>query len=296
MSPAGATWISRRGVDLAYVGTCLLFLVAPFERLQPLVSLPGQKVTTVEAAVLLVAAGWCAVCAVSRPWPACRTPIALPLDAWLGVATIATALAQAFQLNALKTLGRLGLGWFVVLLPFNGVTSPARMTRVVWCATASAVVVAIVATLESMGVPVVMRWLEDFRQGVRVVGGQVRAGGTLQYPTIASMYLEIVFALALGAFLHAMDRRSMTGAADMFVALAIIAAGIAVTLTRSGLITMAFSLAAVGAARFARRGWDRGAVGLGALSVAVVLVVTSAASAQCGSAGVLLRRRHAGGR
>ncbi len=265
---------------MAYLGTCVLFVVAPFERLSPLVSLPGQNISTVEAAVLFSAGAWLLSCAAARELPIWRTPIAWPWAAWLGAAGLSTLLAQSFRVNALKVLGRLGLGWCLALLPVNGVTSSARLTRVVWCATASAVVVAVVATLESMSVPIVMRWLEDFRQGVRVVGGQVRAGGTLQYPTIASMYFEIAFALGLGALLEAFDRRSFVGAIALFAGLTIISAGIAVTLTRAGLITMAVSLAVVGVRRISRHGWDRGVWGLGALSAVVVLTVTASASAE----------------
>jgi hypothetical protein len=280
MSLSAATPSARRGATLAYLGTCALFVVAPFERLSPLVSLPAQNISTVEAAVLLAAGAWLLSCVAARELPVWRSPIAWPWAAWLAAAGVSTLLAQTLRVNALKVLGRLGLGWCLALLPINGVTSSARLTRVVWCATASAVIVAVLAGLESVGVPPVMRWLEDFRQGVRVVGGQVRAGGTLQYPTIASMYFEVVFALGLGALLDAFDRRSTRGVVALFAALTIISAGIAVTLTRAGLITMAVSLAVVGLRRIWRQGWDRGVWGLGALSVAVLLTVTASASAE----------------
>jgi hypothetical protein len=272
--------LARRRADLAYVGTCLLFLVAPFERLAPLVALPAQNISTVEAAVLAAAGAFGAASLAARQWPVWRTPIAVPWAAWLGAAGLSAALAHAFRVNAVKVLGRLVLGWFLALLPINGVTTPARLTRVVWCAMASAVVVALMATLEAAGVPSVMRWLEEFRHGVRVVGGQVRAGGTLQYPTIASMYLEIVFALALGVWLEAFDRRAKRSTIVAFVALAIIAEGIAVTLTRAGLITMAASVALVGARRLLRHGWDRGLWGLSGLTAVVALLVATSASAE----------------
>ena len=51
--------------------------------------------------------------------------------------------------------------------------------------------------------------------GVRVVGGQVRSGATLQYPTIAAMYFEIVLALGAGLLLSLWDRdRVRSGAAQ----------------------------------------------------------------------------------
>ena len=79
------------------------------------------------------------------------------------------------------------------------------------------------------------------------VGAQVRAGGPLQYPTIASMYLEVVFAFGLGLLLCRARRRTPRRASPLlFVALALIAEAIMLTFTRAGLITMAASLVLVG--------------------------------------------------
>src|SRR5262245_28123228 len=103
--------------------------------------------------------------------------------------------------------------------------------------------------LEYLNVGSVMQLLQIFRPWVATVGAQVRAGGPLQYPTIASMYLEIVFAFGLGLMLAELDaaqaapdararRGGVLRVAALFVALAIIAEGIVVTFTRAGLITM----------------------------------------------------------
>ena len=40
----------------------------------------------------------------------------------------------------------------------------------------------------SLQLPAVLEWLKAFRPSISVVGAQLRAGGPLQYPTIASMY------------------------------------------------------------------------------------------------------------
>ena len=50
--------------------------------------------------------------------------------------------------------------------------------------------------IEPAGLPAVRLALNAFREGLYVVGGRTRATGTLQYPTVASMYLEVVFATA----------------------------------------------------------------------------------------------------
>ena len=89
--------------------------------------------------------------------------------------------------------------------------------------------------------------LEAFRPAVSTVGAQVRAGGPLQYPTIASMYLEVVFAFGLGVLLAELDAAPAAPASPLlFVALALIAEAITLTFTRAGLITMATSLLLVG--------------------------------------------------
>ena len=123
-----------------------------------------------------------------------------------------------------------------------------------------AVLVAVVAVLEAAQVPSVMSALTVFRPGFHVVGGQLRATGTFFYPTIASMYLEVAF--ALGLWLLYADRRStpewiahvrrLRSACD-------VAAGIAATFTRAGLFGMAAALAgrwrcSSRAARHHRRG------------------------------------------
>jgi len=267
-----------RHSTVAFVGTCVLLLAAPFERLQPIVSLPGQKLTTVEAAIVLALGAWVVALLCFRERPRVASAITAPWLLWLAVGIVAALAAPAFHLNALKVVARLAIGLMVALLALNGIQTSRRLAVAMTCAVASGVVVALLARLEFSGVAIVTAWLHGFRETVRVVGGQIRASGALQYPTIASMYLEIVFALGVGLLLRAIDRRAMFAAAVFFAALAIIAEGVIVTLTRSGLITIGVSLAVAGAWRHARVGADRGVValaGLGAVIVALVGLSTS---------------------
>src|SRR5437773_195573 len=95
-------------------------------------------------------------------------------------------------------------------------TSPAGRTAfagvtVLALALAVGVVVSGLTILEYIGVRPVLAWLRLFRRDVATVGAQVRAGGPLQYPTIASMYLEVVFALGLGVLLGELDRSPQPG-------------------------------------------------------------------------------------
>ena len=277
MSREVGAWRDRSGL-VAFWGTAFLFVAAPFERLHPLLVLPWQNVTTVEAAELLACGGWLAAVLLFRGRPRWRAAIARPWLLWLVVAAIAALVAPAFRVNAIKTVGRLAAGLMVLLLALNGVTSWRRLGVVVWLAAASGVIVAVLAALEYAGVPAVLRWLDGFREGVRVVGGQVRASGPLQYPTIASMYLEIAFALALGGWLAAFDQGRRPGVALLFAGLVVIAEGVVVTLTRAGLLTLGATLLLVAGWRVMGHGVDRALVGLAALAAIIVVLVFSSAS------------------
>ena len=93
-------------------------------------------------------------------------------------------------------------------LPARGRTASPRRARLrvaLTLAVAVGVVVSVLAILEYRGVRRVLAALRAFRPAVSTVGAQVRAGGPLQYPTIASMYLEVVFAFGLGLMLAELD-------------------------------------------------------------------------------------------
>jgi O-antigen ligase/polysaccharide polymerase Wzy-like membrane protein len=275
-----------------FAGVALLTLAAPFELTKPLVRLPRQSISSLEAAVLAAFVVWAAAIVVSRRLPDWRTPLTLPWLALVAAMGLASLASPVSRINALHMTGRLGAAFGIYLLTVNGVTSRARLRAVLALAVAIGVVVSVLAILEYAGVRPVLAWLTAFRPAVATVGAQVRAGGPLQYPTIASMYLEVVFAFGLGLMLAELDTRSLAPgsvaprpasrvrAAAVCVALAIIAEGIVVTFTRAGLITMALSLALVIALRVSGRGFDAGARLVASLAVVVVLLVATSRSAQ----------------
>jgi O-antigen ligase len=165
--------------------------------------------------------------------------------------------------------GRFALALAVFLVAVNAISSVARLRAVTYVATAAGVFIALLALLEYANADPVLDWLRTFRPNVAHVGAQVRAGGPFQYPTIASMYQEIVFALTLGMLLHALDAGRRTLAALLAMALMLIAQSITLTFTRAGLITMAASLATVGVLRFRERGADRGVAALAGVALMV---------------------------
>ena len=69
------------GITL-FGGVALLTLAAPFELTEPLVRLPRQSITTLEAAVLVAFAVWAIAILAARRLPEWRTPLTWP---WLGL-------------------------------------------------------------------------------------------------------------------------------------------------------------------------------------------------------------------
>src|ERR1700730_7809862 len=84
---------------IAWRGVSLLVLVAPFEASEPLLRLPGQSLSTVEAALLAVFAAWMASCLWSRVAPVWRTPLTWPWGMFAAAMLVAGVAAPAIQIN-----------------------------------------------------------------------------------------------------------------------------------------------------------------------------------------------------
>jgi hypothetical protein len=265
---------------VACVGVCALVLVAPFEALDPLVRLPGQSLSTVEAALVAALAAWAAALIAARAFPTWRTPLTLPWLAVLAAMLAAALAAPRFQANSIHVVGRLALAFAVYLLVVNAVQTISRLRAVLAAAAAAGAVVAILAVLEYVGVEWTLRFLSAFRAWAALIGAQVRASGPLQYPTIASMFLEIAFAFALGLMVMAIDARQRMAAIASGIVAALIAQGIVVTFTRSGLITAAATLAVIAGLRYWRKGLDGGGVALAIVAALFGVQVLSSRSAE----------------
>ena len=232
--PAPRAWI-----DNAYVGSwtvpaslMLVAAVSPFERPLPGTVL-GFTLTTLELSVAAALAA--AMMAFARDASALRwrTAITLPLLALLACALASSMAAAEFRGNALRFTGRCATAILLFTLVANAAASQRFVRQIVAVLLAAAAVVGAVAVLELAQVPLVLDGLKAFRPGFHVVGGQLRATSTLFYPTITSMYLEVVF--ALGLMWIASSRLAFAG-------LVLAGAGIIATFTRAGLIAMALSL------------------------------------------------------
>ena len=254
---------------VAAAGVFFLAFVAPFETTRPLLRLPWQSVSSLEAALVLALAAWGAAIVRSGRAPDWDIPLAPVWLAFLLAMSIAAIAAPAERTNASHMAGRFVAAAAVYALTVHGITSSTRLRRALAISVGSGVVVAVLALLEYFQIAPVLNWLRVFRPGVTAVGSQVRAGGPLQYPTIASMYLEVVFAFGLGLLLSAIDAGDRWRAAGWFAALVAIGHAITLTYTRAGLIVMVASLLVVGAWRVRARGLEFGGWTLAALAIAV---------------------------
>jgi O-antigen ligase/polysaccharide polymerase Wzy-like membrane protein len=264
----------------AFIGVALLAVVAPFEMTQPLVRFPQQSVSNLEAALLCAFGAWSLAIVASRRLPSWRTPLTSPWLALLAAVIVASVAAPAFRTNAFHMTGRLTAAFGIFLLTVTGLTTGTRLRAALGLVVAGGVVVAALAILEYAQVRPVLDALKAFRPGIAVVGSQMRAGGSLQYPTITSMYLEVVFAFGVGLLLSEVDAGRPRRAAAWFAALLIVAEAITLTFTRAGLISMAAVLVLIAALRYRRLGRDVGIQLLAALSVLVAVLFAGSQSAQ----------------
>jgi hypothetical protein len=255
--------------NAAFAGVVLLSLLTPFEATRPLVRLPVQSISSLEAALLVSFGAWALTLVASATAPDWRTRLTAPWIALVAAMALASALSSVSRTNALHMTGRIAAAFGVFLLTVAGITTRARLRIALAAALFTGASVSLLAVLEYLQVPSILRMLTLFRPGLATVGAQVRAGGSLQYPTIASMYLEVVFAFGLGLLLIELDGGRRTQAAAVFAALLLIAEAITLTYTRAGLVTMAISLACIGGWRWHARGSDRGVAAIAVLAVLV---------------------------
>ena len=271
--PVPRTWIDRAFVGSWTVPASLMLVaaVSPFERPLP-GTLFGFTFTTLEVSVAAALAA-AAIAALRDPsafqW---RTPITIPVLALFACVLVSSLAAPEYRGNALRFTGRCA----AAMLLFGAVTNAARSERlartIVAVLLGAAAIVGAIAVLELAQVPVVLDGLRLFRPGFHVVGGQLRATSTLFYPTITSMYLEVVF--ALGLMWIASSRLA-------FAALLLTGAGIVATFTRAGLITIAISLLTYGGViYFKRPKWGSEHTKLATLAVILIVLVMASRSPQ----------------
>ena len=264
----------------AFTGVAMLALVAPFETTSPLVRLPAQSISSLEAAIA-VACLLAALAIVARGLrDAPRPPIAAPWLAFFAACLVAALASPISRSNALHMTGRIGAAFAIFMTTVAAANTPARARTIAALLVASGVAVAALAILEYLNIAAVLQLLTAFRPGITTVGAQLRAGGPLQYPTIASMYLEIVFAIGTGLLVIAVDRGDRRRTLLLIATLLLVSEAIALTYTRAGLISLAATLAIAMTIRIRTRGFDAGARTLSALAVAVAALFLASRSTE----------------
>jgi O-antigen ligase len=265
----------------ACVGTCALVLLAPFEALRPLMRIPNPSalsggtetmlmaVTSVEAALLAVFAVWIVALGAARAFPRWRTPLTWPAVVLFCAMTAAAVASPIDRVNSAHMVARLALAGAVYVVAVNGASRTAHLRAVIASAAIASALLGFVVLLDYGDVGSVRELLGSFRAGVAVVGGQVRATGPFQYPTIASMYLEILFALTLPLLLVALEDGKRWRALGIAAVLLLSAQAITWTFTRAGLLTIGSSLAVVSVARYRARGADRGVAAIALLGALI---------------------------
>lgn len=264
---------------VAALGVIVLLFVAPFEALEPLVRVPGQSLTTVETALLAVLGSVSFLMLRERAWGTLRLRDIAPWVALVAVAVVAAVAAPAYRANALHMAARVGLAAAVFLVTAIAAAEPGVRPALAAAAFASGVGVALLVVADFAAVPGTAAALSLFREGAATVGAQLRASGPFQYPTIASMYLEVTFACGLGV-LAASAPHGAARQAGLVLLLALTVEAIVLTFTRSGLITVATSLLLVGGLHWWRHGVDRTARCIAAVALIAGVSLLSSRSAE----------------
>src|SRR5258705_8863311 len=80
--------------DIPWIGVAVVAAVAPFEALRPVLSLPGQSLSSVELVLVVLFVGWGVVLLRSRALPEWRSGLTAPWLAVLGAIGLAAPLGQ----------------------------------------------------------------------------------------------------------------------------------------------------------------------------------------------------------
>ncbi len=272
---------------LGLVAAAGLILTAPFETLRPWVELPGQKLSNLELAIAAGIALWLAELLggywrggarravlsftrwrqVSKEWP-----FLAPLGLLMLVMTLAALTASEYSGAALRFMGRLVAAFLIYLLFSFSARSQGRLLFLLTVSTIPALVVSSAGILEYFEIPLMFDLLAPFRAGPSFAGTEVRASGTLQYPTITAMYLEIAFGWIVGLLLQGIRSGKRGASAMLFVIASALGTGLILTLTRSALLIMGLLLA-VAAVTVARQASPRRPLQvLAALGLTLVLL------------------------
>ena len=249
-----------------YAATIAIFLSAPFERLQPALSFPGQELTNLEAVVLGALSAWIAWAILVRQPIQLKTGLNTPVLWLVAVMLVSALMSPEHTTESLRFIGRFLVGFFVFLLVANAVNSRLRFNGVLIAVALVGTCVSVLGLLEYQQVEWVEEWLRPYRPSSSWAAGKLRITSTLPYPTVTSMYLEVTFGLTCALLLQAVRDRSWGLSFLILIALVSIGSCTIFTLTRSGLLSLGAVLLGSGLLWWRARGVSRclwALVGLG---------------------------------
>ena len=139
---------STFATTVAHAGACTLAIVAPFELTRPLIQLPHQSISNLEAIVFAAVGSWLVAAVWLRQWPVVRSAITAPWLMLLAAMALSAAAAPTAQLNALHMTGRSAVALAVFTMTINGTTTPARLRRTIVAMVGAGAIVGALAFLE----------------------------------------------------------------------------------------------------------------------------------------------------
>ena len=252
---------------IPYAAVVAILLSAPFERLQPALSFPGQELSNLEAVVLGALLAWIAWVILARQTIQLKTGLSAPVLWLVAVMLVSALISPEHTTQSLRFVGRFLVGFLVFLLVTNAVNSRFRFNGALIAVALVGTCVSLLGLLEHHQVEWVEEWLRPFRPSASWAAGVPRITSTLPYPTVTSMYLEVTFGLTCALLLLAAQSRRWGLLGLVFTALVLIGNCIILSLTRSGLLSMGVVLLAAGFMWWRARGLDRGLAAILGLSL-----------------------------
>ncbi|MCW5848718.1 MAG: O-antigen ligase family protein [Anaerolineae bacterium] len=254
----------------------LLAGLAPFQPVQPLAHSDLTDLHTGTVLALLVLTLWLAHLVVARRRPRPSAPLTVSLGLFLAMALLAACLAPSDRLESVKFVVRLGLGAGACLAVADQAATATRRTRLIQVMVSAAGLVGLLGLAEYAGLPLALALLDQFKLAPTHVGEAVRISATFAYPTITSMYLELVIPLAVALLWLAVRGRRRGAAFGWVLMLALITEAMILTFTRTGLVAAAAALLVLVGGSW-RLGWRAEArLALGAIGLVGVLVAGTA--------------------
>jgi len=223
----------------------LLALVLPFEAIPPVVaSLTDEKLVLLLVAVALAASG-----ARARPewheWRALLPSLVLVL-----LALVSALQAPDYGDDALRFVWRLIAAAFVLLVTLRVAREPGQLVGLLWAIVIGAGASALLGLGEALNWSALEPVLRLFKVAPTRVGGELRAGASFQYATIAAMYFEMVAPLAI--VLAATARRRVLKVFGLTIAVAC-TANVVLSLTRAAMLSLALTYVMLAVLAFGRR-------------------------------------------